>query len=180
MIKKTLLVLALLVVGLIIFIATRPADFQVSRSITIAAPPSAIFTHLNDFHQWDAWSPWAKLDPAMKKTFDGPPAGVGSIYAWDSASDKVGQGRMTIVESRPSDYLGIKLEFIKPFAATNTADFTLKPQADQTLLTWRMSGHNNFVGKAFSLLMDMDKLVGGDFEKGLAQIKTLAEAEKGK
>lgn len=180
MLKKFLLAIFILIAVFVVVVATRPADFQISRSAVIAALPTAVFSHLNDFHEWDAWSPWAKLDPAMRKTYDGPATGPGSSYAWASDSGKVGQGKMTIVDSRSPELVDIKLEFIKPFAATNDAKFTLKPQADQTLVTWTMTGKNGFMAKAFSLFVDMDKLVGGDFEKGLSQLKTVVESEKGK
>lgn len=174
MIKKLLIVLALIVVVLIIAIAIRPADFRITRTATIAAPPAAVFAQVHDFHKWEAWSPWAKLDPAMKTTYEGSAAGPGSIYTW-VGNNEVGQGRMTITESHPSDLIRIKLEFLKPIAATNTADFTFQPEGSQTLVNWTMTGTNNFMGKAFNLFMNMDKMVGGDFEKGLAQLKAAVE-----
>ena len=119
-------------------------------------------------------SPWAKLDPSMKKTHEGAPAGTGAIYSW-SGNDQVGEGRMTLTESRPSELIRIKLEFMKPFAATNTTEFTFKPEGNQTMVTWSMFGMNNFIAKAFGLFMNMDKMVGGDFEKGLASMKSVVE-----
>jgi hypothetical protein len=175
MIKKILFGLALIVTVFLIVVALQPADFRIARSVLIAAPAAAVFEQVNDFHKWPAWSPWARLDPAMKSDYSGAPAGVGASYAW-SGNDKVGEGRMTILESRPGGSVKIKLEFIKPFAATNTADFTFKPDGDQTNVTWTMAGTNNFMGKAFGLIMNMDKMVGGDFEMGLAQLKTVAES----
>jgi hypothetical protein len=172
---KVLIVLIAAVVVLVVIIATRPADFRVTRTARIAAPPSALFAQVNDFHNWAAWSPWAKLDPAMTQSYEGAPAGPGAVYSW-SGNSKVGAGRMTVLESRPGDLVRIKLEFLKPFAATNTADFTFQPEGDQTVVTWSMTGKKNFMTKAFSLFMNMDKLVGGDFEKGLAQMKSVAEA----
>ena len=159
---------------LAIFIATRPADFHVERSVTIAAPAEAAFTQVNDFHRWAAWSPFEKLDPNMKRTFDGAPTGVGSGYGW-SGNDKAGEGHMTIVESLASSKIGIRLEFTKPMAATNRATFTFATAATGTKVTWAMDGKNNFVAKAFHLVMDMDKLVGGEFEKGLDTLKSIAE-----
>ena len=175
MLKKILIGLAAIVAAFAIIVALQPSDFRVTRSATIAAPTPAVFAQVNDFHKWDAWSPWAKLDPAMKKTYDGAPAGTGAIYSW-SGNDKVGEGRMTLTESRPSDLIRIKLEFMKPFAATNTTEFSFKPDSNQTVVTWSMFGENNFMAKAFGLLMNMDKMVGGDFEKGLAQLKSVMEA----
>jgi hypothetical protein len=175
MIKKILIGLAAIVVVLVVIIALQPSHYRVERSATMKASATVVFAQVNDFHKWNAWSPWAKIDPAMKQTFEGAPAGTGAVYAWTGNKD-VGEGRMTITDSHPSDLIKIKLEFIKPFTATNATDFTFKPQDDQTAVTWTMSGDNNFIGKAFSLFMNMDKMVGADFEKGLAQMKAVTEA----
>lgn len=178
MIKKILLgALVVIVVGVAIFcvvVAMQPAHYHVERSATMNAPAVLVFNQVNDFHKWDAWSPWAKLDPNMKTSFEGAPAGNGAVYSWTGNSD-VGEGRMTITDSKPGESIKIKLDFIKPFAATNATLFSFKPQGNQTAVTWTMDGDNNFVGKAFGLFMNMDKMVGGDFEKGLAQIKAIAE-----
>jgi hypothetical protein len=168
-------VLVLLVVVFVVIVALRPADFRITRQAIISAPAPTVFAQVNDFHNWNAWSPWAKLDPAMKQTFEGAPAGKGSIYHW-VGNKHAGEGRMTIVESRPSDLISIKLEFLKPFKATNTAEITFEPKGQQTLVTWSMIGKKNFILKAFGLFMDMDKMVGGDFEKGLAAMKSVSEA----
>ncbi|MBX7255240.1 MAG: SRPBCC family protein [Candidatus Hydrogenedentes bacterium] len=175
MLVKVLIAAVLIVGGIVAFIATRPAEFSVSRSATTSAPPSAVFAQVNDFHKWDAWSPWAKRDPNMKTTHEGPASGVGAMYSWNGNKD-VGEGRMTILESIPDELIRIKLEFIKPFAATNTTVFTFKPRNNGTEITWTMSGQNNFMAKAFQLVMSMDKIVGGDFEKGLAQMTAVAES----
>jgi uncharacterized protein YndB with AHSA1/START domain len=174
MLKIILVAIPILVVLFIIIVATRPDDFRITRSGTIAAPPEKVFPHVNDLHKWEAWSPWAKMDPACKNTFDGSPAGAGAIFSW-AGNKKVGEGRMTIIESRPGDLIRIKLEFFKPFKATNTAEFTFKGEGNQTVVTWSMSGKNNFMGKAFGLFMNCDKMVGSDFEKGLAAMKSVAE-----
>jgi hypothetical protein len=176
MLKKIFIAFALIIVVFVIVVATRPADFRVTRSATIAAPAEAVFAQVNDLHKWDAWSPWAKLDPAMKQTHEGTPAGTGAIYSW-AGNKEVGEGRMTIIESRPSELIQIKLEFIKPFAAVNITEFTFKPEGDQTAVEWAMTGTNGFITKAFCMFMDMDKMVGSDFEKGLAAMKTTVEAE---
>jgi carbon monoxide dehydrogenase subunit G len=176
MLKYILVGLIAVVVAFLGVVAVQPSHYHIERSATIAAPPAAVFPHVNDFHQWDAWSPWAKLDPDMKESFAGPAAGVGAIYAW-TGNDKVGEGRMTLSASRPNESVDIKLEFIKPFASTCATAFTFKPQGDATAVTWTMDGENNFVAKAFCLFMNMDKTVGGDFEKGLAQMKAVAEAK---
>jgi uncharacterized protein YndB with AHSA1/START domain len=175
MLVKILIGLAALVVLLVVVVALQPSEFRITRTATVAAPPSAVFAQVNDFHKWEAWSPWAKLDPAARNTFDGAPAGSGAVFAW-AGNGQVGEGRMTIIESRPDELVRIKLEFMKPFAATNTAEFTFKPDGDRTAVTWSMYGHNNFIGKAVCLVMNMDKTLGGEFDKGLAAIKSVAEA----
>ena len=169
-----LLALAIVVILLIVFVAGQPDEFKLSRSAIISAPPEKIFPHVNELKKWDAWSPWAKLDPQMKLTFDGPPSGVGSIYHW-LGDKKVGEGWMTLTENRVPEFVRIRLEFIKPFQAVNTTEFLLQPEGSQTAVTWTMAGTHNFLSKAFALLMNMDRKVGGDFEKGLAQMKAVAE-----
>jgi len=175
MLKKILIALAVIVIVFVAVVALQPSEFRVARTATISAPAPAVFAQVNDFHNWNAWSPWAKLDPAMKQTYEGAPAGTGAISTWTGNKD-VGEGRMTITESRPSELVRIKLEFVKPFRATNTAEFTFKPEGDQTIVTWSMAGKNNIMAKAFGLFMNMDKMVGGDFEKGLARMKSVVEA----
>jgi hypothetical protein len=167
--------IALLLVVLVVLIALQESDFHVTRSAAMSASPSTVFELINDFHKWDAWSPWAKIDPSMKQTYEGAPAGKGAIYTWVGNS-KVGEGRMTIVESRPAERICIQLDFIKPFKGTNMAEFTFKPEGDKTVVTWSMTGKKNFILKAMGLFMNMDKMLGGNFEQGLAQMKALAEA----
>jgi hypothetical protein len=169
-----LLVIAAVIVLLVAVVATRPSDFRVTRSTAISALPAVVFAQVNDFHNWDGWSPWARMDPEMKATYAGPAAGTGAVYSW-VGNNKVGEGRMTIMESHPSDLVRIKLEFIKPFAATNTAEFTFQPQGNQTTVTWNMTGKKNFMTKAMGLVMNMDKMIGGQFDQGLAQMKSVAE-----
>jgi uncharacterized protein YndB with AHSA1/START domain len=169
-----LLALAVIIVGLVIVIAVQPADFRIERSATIAAPPDEVFAQVNDFHAWQEWSPWAKLDLEAKNTYEGPPAGNDSVFKW-SGNNQVGEGKMTIVESKPNELIRIKLEFFRPFAATNTAEFNFKPEANGTAVTWSMYGPNSFMGKAIHLVMDMDKMVGSNFEEGLAELKAKAE-----
>jgi hypothetical protein len=175
MLKKILIGLGAVLALLLIVIALQPATFHVERSTNIAASPEAAFTQVNDFHAWSAWSPWEKLDPSMKRSFDGPSSGAGAKYAW-VGNKEVGEGRMTIEKSVPSELVQIKLEFLRPFAATNTATFTFAKAGEGTKATWAMDGNNNFMAKAFHLVMDMDKMIGPDFEKGLAGIKTAAES----
>jgi len=175
MLKKILITLVAIVVVFVGVVAMQPSDFRVARTATISAPAPAVFAQVNDFHNWEEWSPWAKLDPAAKNSFEGPSAGSGAIFRW-AGNKEVGEGSMTITESRPSDLIRIKLEFLKPFQATNTAEFTFKPEGDQTAVTWSMAGKNNFISKAICLFMNMDKMVGGKFEEGLAQMKSVVEA----
>jgi uncharacterized protein YndB with AHSA1/START domain len=154
----------------------QPAHFEISRSTEIETPPAAVFEQVNDFHRWDAWSPWAKLDPNAKTTFEGPSFGDGAKFSWDG-DDKVGAGKMTIVDSKPPEAIKIKLEFLRPMASVADTLFTFAPAGSgKTKVTWKMSGENGFVGKAFSLIMDCDKMVGPDFEKGLANMKAIVEA----
>jgi uncharacterized protein YndB with AHSA1/START domain len=175
MLKRVLIVLVAIVVVLVAVVAVQPSEFRVVRSATMSAPAPAVFAQVNDLHNWEAWSPWAKLDPAMKQTYEGAPAGTGAMTAW-AGNNQVGEGRMTITESRPSDLIRIKLDFLKPFASTATAEFTFEPEGNQTVVTWSMTGENNFIAKAVHLVMDMDEMVGGQFEKGLAQMKSKVEA----
>lgn len=178
MLKKILIAVAAILLVFIGVVALQPADFRIERSATFAAPPERVFEQVNDFHNWEAWSPWAKLDPNATNSFDGPSAGTGAKFHW-AGNDEVGEGGMTITDSNPNDLIRIKLEFIKPFAATNTTEFTFKPEGDQTRITWAMFGRNNFISKAFCLFMNMDKMVGADFEKGLASMKAIVEKPSG-
>ena len=159
---------------LVLFIASRPANFKVERSLLISAPAEKIFPEVNDFSHWQAWSPWAKMDPQAKNTFEGSASGVGAVFSW-VGNTKVGEGCMTITESEPSSLIRMKLEFKKPFKAVSSAEFTFKPEGSQARVTWSMSGNNNFVGKAMSLVINCDKMVGGQFEQGLASIKAIVE-----
>ena len=175
MLIKVLIAIAVIVVVFAVIVVLQPSSFRVARSTSISAPPAAVFAQVNDFHKWEAWNPWGKIDPAMKQTYEGAPAGTGAVYTW-AGNNEVGVGRMAITESRPSDLIRIRLEFFKPFAATNQSEFTFKPEGDQTGVTWSMTGNNNFMAKAVHLFMNMDKMVGGQFEKGLAQMKAVVEA----
>ena len=175
MLKKILIALVVIVIAFLALVAVQPSEFRVARTTAIAAPPAVVFAQVNDFHKWEAWNPWGKLDPAMKHTYAGAPAGAGAVYAW-AGNAEVGEGRMTITESRPHDLIRIDLEFLKPFAGTSTAEFTFRPEGDRTAVTWSMAGRNNFIAKALCLFMSMDGMIGGQFEKGLAHMKAVAEA----
>jgi hypothetical protein len=175
MLTIVLLVIGVALVGLLVAAAMQPSSFRVARSIRIAAPAGVVFPQINDLRKAHVWSPWVKLDPSANYTFDGPPAGVGASSSW-SGSGKVGEGRQTIVESRTNELVRLKLEFIKPFESTCTAEFILQPEGDATHVTWALSGQNNFASKVFCLLMNQDKMIGGPFEEGLANLKALTES----
>ena len=172
-----LLALAIIAILFIFLVVGQADEFTVSRSAKISAPPEKIFPHVNDLHNWEAWSPWAKLDPNAKNSFEGAAFGVGAAMAWEG-NCKVGVGRMTIIESQPSESIRFRLDFEKPMKATNIAEFTFKNEGGQTAVTWSMTGQKNFVGKIFHLIMSCDKMIGGQFEKGLAAIKTIVETAK--
>ena len=175
MLNIILIALAVIVLVVLVVVAMQPSEFCVARSARMSAAPAAVFAQVNDFHKWEAWNPWGKIDPAMKLAYEGAPAGIGAIYTW-AGNNEVGEGRMTLTESRPSELIRIKMEFFKPFAATNTAEFTFKPEGNQTAVTWSMAGKKNLMAKAIQLFMRMDKMIGGQFEKGLAEMKSIVEA----
>ena len=158
----------------LVYIALQPSAFLIERSTTIAAAPAVVFGHVNDFHKWDAWSPWAKLDPNATNSFEGAESGAGAIFKWSGNSD-VGEGRMTLTDSVPHDRIEIRLDFKKPFEDTSHTQFTFEPEGDRTVVTWTMKGRSNFIGRVFCFFMNMDKMLGGQFEKGLASLKTVAE-----
>ena len=174
MLTKVLIALAVIVIVFVVIVAMRPSEYRVARTTTIAAPAPAVFAQVNDFHKWNAWNPWAKMDPAMKQTYEGAPAGTGAVYTW-TGNRQVGEGRMTLTESRPPDLIRINLEFLKPFAATSTAEFTFRPEGQRTAVTWSMVGNLNFVAKVIHLFVGMDRMIGANFEKGLADMKSVAE-----
>jgi hypothetical protein len=172
--KIILLAIPVIIVVFLVIVAMQPSRFGVTRSLTIMAAPDAVFPHVNELKKWAAWNPWEKIDPNMKLTYEGPPSGVGAAYAW-VGNNKVGEGKMTVIESRPNESVKFKLEFLKPMAGVSTAEFTFKPQGSQTAVTWAMSGENNFMAKAIHLFMNMEKMIGSQFEKGLADLKSVAE-----
>ena len=174
MFKTIALVVVVLIVAVLIFAATTPDTFRVQRATSIKAPPEKIFPLINDLHSWDAWSPWEKMDPAMKRTFSGAASGKGAVYEWEG-NHEVGKGRMEITESSPPSKVVIKLDFIKPFEAHNSAEFTLDSQGDSTNVTWAMHGPNPYMAKVIHIFFSMDSMVGKQFEAGLANLKTIAE-----
>jgi hypothetical protein len=173
MLKKIAIAVLVLVVLVLAYAALQPNSFQVQRTVTIKASPDKIRPLISDFHQWAAWSPWEKLDPAMQRTFSGAPKDLGAVYAWNG-NDKVGAGRMEVTALQPAMVV-IKLDFLKPYASNNTTTFTLVPQGDGTVVTWSMEGQADFMVKLMSLVASMDKVIGKDFEAGLANLKALAE-----
>jgi len=175
MLKRIAVIAAVLIAVLALVIATRPAHLHVERSLSIAVPPAVVFPLINDFRDWSSWSPWEKLDPNMKREISGAPQGKGSLYSW-SGNDQVGVGSMEITDSAAPEQVKIRLEFKQPWQATNETTFTLVPTKQGTRVTWAMDGENNFGAKAMSMFMDMDQMVGKDFEAGLANLGAIAEA----
>jgi uncharacterized protein YndB with AHSA1/START domain len=168
-------VLLVAIAAILVLAAMKPDTFRITRAITVKAPPEKIFPLIADFRAWSAWSPWEKRDPALKRSYGGSASGKGAVYEWEGNS-KVGKGRMEIIDAPPPSRLAIKLDFLKPFEAHNTAEFTLTPRENTTDVTWAMHGPNLFIGKVMSLFVSMDRMVGKDFETGLANLK--AEAER--
>jgi hypothetical protein len=169
-----LAILAVAVVAVLGYAATRPGTFRVQRSASIRAPASRIFPFINDFHAWAQWSPYEHRDPNMKRTFGPVTSGKGATYAWDG-NKNVGAGHMEILDAPAPSRVTIKLDFIRPFEGHNTAEFALEPQGDTTRVTWAMYGPNLYLGKVMGIFINMDKMIGKDFETGLANLKALAE-----
>ena len=174
MLKIMGIIVAVVIAGVLIFATTKPDIFRVQRSASIKAPPEKVFALINDFKAWGAWSPWEKKDPAMKRTFGTTTAGKGATYAWDGNKD-VGQGSMEITEATPSSRIALKLDFIKPFEGHNTVEFTLAAQGDTTNVSWVMQGPTPYFAKIIHVFINMDNMVGKDFEAGLANLKAAAE-----
>ena len=167
-------VLAVAIAIVLILAATRPDTFSIQRAAVIRAPPQKIFAVISDFHQWGSWSPWENRDPAMQRSFSGAASGKGAVYAWDG-NKNVGSGRMEILDVSVPSKIVIKLDFLKPFEAHNTAEFTMLPQGDATHLTWLMHGPAVFVSKVMQVFINLDHMIGKDFEIGLANLKRLTE-----
>ncbi len=176
MFRKILAVVAILVVLFIGVVSAQPADFTITRSSTINAPARLPFALVNDFKRWPEWSYWETLDPAMTRTFSGAEAGEGAVYHW-KGNDDAGEGEMRIVESRPPGHVGIDLKFTEPMEQHNRVTITLDERDGATKVTWTMKGTNGFMGKAFALVMNLDELVGADFDKCLVKLKAVSEAQ---
>ncbi len=175
MLKVILILIATAAVVFLIIVGLQPADFHITRTATVSAPPSMVFERVNDLRQWQAWSPYEKLDPEAKKTYEGPNSGVGASFSW-TGNSRAGAGRLTITESHPSEVLRMRLEMFKPFAAVNDVEFTFRTEGDWTAVTWKMSGRNGFLGKAFGLIMNMDKVIGKEFETGLSNLNAVVKS----
>ena len=174
-VKTTLLIIPAAAAVLLLYAATSPDTFRVERSASIKAPPEKIYALINDFHQFGAWSPWEQLDPQMKRSYSGAASGKGAVYAWQG-NKEVGAGRMEIMDAVAPSKVLIKLDFLQPFEAHNTTEYTLRTQGDATTVTWAMHGPSPYIAKVMGIFASMDSMVGKDFEKGLAKLK--AEAEK--
>jgi len=174
MLKRLLIGLVLLIAAFLVVVWSQPDNYRLTRETLIAAPAAAVFAQVNDLQKWDNWSPWAKVDPNAKVTFSGPQSGVGASFKWDG-NEKVGAGTMTITESKPNERIATRTDFVKPFAGSSNSDFIFSEQGARTNVIWTMSGTHNFIGKAMCLVMSMESMVGPDFERGLAQLKQVAE-----
>lgn len=174
MFKKISIILAVCVIGLLAYAATKPDTFRVQRAISIKASPDKVFPLIDDFRHQASWSPWEKKDPAMKKTLSGSASGKGAVYAWDG-NREVGTGRIEITDSTPTSKVTMKLDMLKPFEGHNIVEFTVDVAGDSTRVTWAMHGPQTYIAKLMSVFLDCDKMVGKDFEAGLASLKTIAE-----
>ena len=174
MIKKILLGLAGLIVIILIIAAFKSPDFRVERSLTIAAPPEALFGWFNSPKKFDEFNPWLKIDPSAKTEYTGPEAGVGAVASW--VGKETGEGKATIIESKPNELVRLRMDWIAPMEGVSTVDYTFKPEGDKTIVTWAMYGKSNFVGRLFSVFMDCDSMCGPQFEKGLAEVAKMATA----
>jgi hypothetical protein len=177
MFKKIAIGLALVLAVILGLAAMQPDDFKVSRSASISAAPSKVYPLISDFRKWQQWSPWEKMDPDMKRSFEGKASGEGAVYAWEGNS-AVGSGKMTIEKAKAPSQVGIKLEFFKPMQGVNPTEFLIEPEGKGSKVVWTMSGKHNFISKIMCVFFNMDKMIGPDFEKGLSQMKAAAEAAK--
>ncbi|MGH6866394.1 MAG: SRPBCC family protein [Methyloceanibacter sp.] len=174
--RKILIALAAIVLIFVVMVAMQPSEFHVEKTATIDAVPAAVFAEVNDLKKWDAWSPWAKLDPDAKVSFEGPSVGEGATMAW-VGNDKVGAGKMTVTESRPDDLVKLRVDFKEPFEGSSMSQFAFKSSGNQTAVTWTMTDDHNFLEKAFCLVMNGKKMIGNDMDKGLVQMKSVVEQQ---
>jgi hypothetical protein len=174
MFKKILLLLLALIGAFVIYVALQPDEYRVERTVTIVAPAGEVFGNVNNLRKWEAWSPWAKLDPDAKVAFEGPEAGEGATMTWDG-DDNVGAGKMAIVESEPDKAVDLAVTFTRPFEGGTNSDFSFTPKGDETDVTWTMHGTHNFMEKAFTVIFDGVGMMGNDIDKGLSQLKSVSE-----
>jgi hypothetical protein len=175
MLRKILIGLVILIAAFAGYVVMQPNELVIERQATINAPPAKVFAQVNELKKWDAWSPWAKIDPNAKMTFEGPAAGKDATFKW-SGNEKVGEGRMVIVDSQPDQAVDIKVDFTKPFENTSSSNFKFKPQGDQTVVTWRTGGEQNFIEKAMCIALNGKKMLGDEMDKGLANLKSVSES----
>jgi hypothetical protein len=178
MLKWIGLALAAAVLAFSGYVAYLPSAFRIERSAIVVAPAQQVFAEVNDFHNWQAWSPWAKLDPNAKADFEGPASGEGAVFRW-AGNAEVGEGSMTMVESKPTEKVGIRLDFVKPWEGTSATEFVFKADGPRTIVTWSMAGERSFIEKAMCVVFNGDEMIGSQFEKGLANLKQVAEAKSG-
>lgn len=176
MLLKIVIGVVIVLVVFLVVVLMQPSDFRVVRSKKMKGSPAVAFSQVNDFRKWEGWSPWEKLDLKMKKVYEGPEAGKGATYSWNG-DNNVGEGKLTILESKPDEQVDLKLEFKRPFTCTNDASFTFKKEGDETLVTWEMTGKNRFMAKMMGLFINMDKMVGSQFEDGLNAMGNIVESE---
>ena len=171
---KILFLLVAVIGGLAGYVALQPDNFRIERRMMVDVPPMEVFAQVNDFHKWEDWSPWAKLDPDATVAFEGPRAGQGAVFKW-AGNDRIGQGTMTLVANKPGEFIRIDVEFVKPFEGKSTSEFTFRPQGDRTQVTWASYGPMTYLTKAICLVMSMEKVLGPDMESGLVRMKAVAE-----
>lgn len=176
MLLKIVIGIVIVLIVFLVVVLMQPSDFRVVRSKKMKGPPAVAFAQVNDFRKWEGWSPWEKLDLKMKKVYEGPEAGKGATYSWNG-DNNVGEGKLTILDSKPDELVNLKLEFMRPFTCTNDASFTFEKEGDETLVTWEMTGKNRFVAKMMGLFINMDKMVGSQFEDGLNAMGNIVESE---
>jgi uncharacterized protein YndB with AHSA1/START domain len=176
--KRIILALIAFVAALVGFVALQPSTFRVERATIVVAPIEQVFAEVNDLHNWEHWSPWAKLDPNASATFEGPASGEGAVFKW-AGNEKIGEGSMTLTESRPNERVKIRIDFVKPWVGTQTSEFAFKPDGPRTIVTWTVSAENSFLGKAVSVVKSPDSVIGGLLERGLANLKRRAEGKSG-
>lgn len=174
MLKRLLIGIVLLIAAFLVVVWFQPDNYRLTRSTTIMAPAEAVFARVNDLRQWDDWSPWAKLDPNAKVSFEGPPAGRSAMFHW-SGNSKIGAGTMTITDSKPNERVATRTDFVKPFEGTSDAEFIFSGTGNQTSVIWTMTGKQDFIAKAMCLFMPMETMLGPEFEKGLAALKDVSE-----